>query len=409
MNVNVCNYIKDNWKNTIRQPGKAVNGIVKMPFPFTTPCTNEGFVDFYYWDTYFANLGLLHDGLDKQVENNLDTMKFFIDSIGFVPNANNILDRTQPPLFTAGVYDLYQFRDDVEVIQKYADSIKRELEFFAYDRMTPIGLNAYSTKANKAELKEVCKWLCLRIGEEVPEDDEEKIHLARNLYAIAESGWDFNPRFRTEESRFATDEFVHLELNCILYDAEQKAAEMFRVLRREEEAKEFELHAAWRRERMERYMKDSKTGIFLDYNFRRDSLSSVVSCASLYVYAVGISDDKEAAKKVLQRLELPHGIAACEERPGDTYLQWDYPSMWPTNVYFACMGLRRIGLIEDAKRLAKKYCDTVDKCFNETGLLWEKYDATEGTVSVPREYETPAMMGWTAGVYLALGELLLKE
>ena len=142
MNVNVCNYIKDNWKNTIRQPGKAVNGIVKMPFPFTTPCTNEGFVDFYYWDTYFANLGLLHDGLDKQVENNLDTMKFFIDSIGFVPNANNILDRTQPPLFTAGVYDLYQFRDDVEVIQKYADSIKRELEFFAYDRMTPIGLNA---------------------------------------------------------------------------------------------------------------------------------------------------------------------------------------------------------------------------------------------------------------------------
>lgn len=409
MNLEVRNYIKNNWKNTIRQPGKAVNGIVKMPFPFTTPCTNEGFVDFYYWDTYFANLGMIRDGFDAQAENNLDTMKFFIDSIGFVPNANNILDRSQPPFFTAGVYDLYQYRDDVAVIEKYADSIKKELSFFAYDRMTPIGLNAYSTKANKVELKEACKWFCLRIGEELPEGDEEQIRLARNLYAIAESGWDFNPRFRTEESRFATDEFAHLELNCILYDAEKKAAKMFAIMGRNDESAEFERCAKERKEKMIRYMKDEESGIFLDYNFKRDSLSTVVSCASLYVYSVGISDDKEAAKKVLERLELPCGIAACEERPGDTYLQWDYPTMWPTNVYFACTGLLRIGLVEDAKRVAKKYCDTVEKCFDETGLLWEKYDATDGTVSVTREYETPAMMGWTAGIYLVLNELLLKE
>ena len=409
MNVNVCNYIKNNWKNTIRQHQNAVNGIVKMQFPYTTPCANEGFVDFYYWDTYFANLGLMHDGLMEQVENNLDTMKFFIDSVGFVPNANNILDRSQPPLFTAGVYDVYRFKNDIDVIRKYADSIKRELNFFAYDRMTPIGLNAYSTRANNAELKEACKWLCMRVGEETPEDAEEQIRLARNLYAIAESGWDFNPRFRTEESRFATEEFAHLELNCILYDAEKKAAEMFYLLQRDEEAKGFEAHAELRKELMEKYMKDAETGIFLDYNFKRNSMSSVISCASLYVYAVGISDDCSAAKEVVKRLELPHGISACEERPGDTYLQWDYPTMWPTNVYFACFGLQRIGLKEEAKRLAKKYCDTVEKCFEETGLLWEKYNALDGSVSVTREYETPAMMGWTAGVYLALGELLLKE
>lgn len=409
MNVNVCNYIKNNWKNTIRQPQNAVNGIVKMPFPYTTPCANEGFVDFYYWDTYFANLGLMHDGLMEQVENNLDTMKFFIDSVGFVPNANNILDRSQPPLFTAGVYDVYRLKNDIDVIRKYADSIKRELNFFAYDRITPIGLNAYSTRANNAELKEACKWLCMRVGEETPEDAEEQIRLARNLYAIAESGWDFNPRFRTEESRFAAEEFAHLELNCILYDAEKKAAEMFYLLQRDEEAKEFEAHAVLRKELMEKYMKDAETGIFLDYNFKRNSMSSVISCASLYVYAMGISDDCSAAKEVVKRLELPHGISACEERPGDTYLQWDYPTMWPTNVYFACFGLQRIGMKEEAKRLAKKYCDTVEKCFEETGLLWEKYNALDGSVSVTREYDTPAMMGWTAGVYLTLGELLLKE
>ena len=31
--------------------------------------------------------------------------------------------------------------------------------------------------------------------------------------------------------------------------------------------------------------------------------------------------------------------------------------------------------------------------------FWEKYDASNGEVSVTNEYQTPTMMGWTAGVY----------
>ena len=362
-------------------------------------------MDFYYWDTYFANIGLMHDGFSKQAENNLDTMKYFIDGLGYVPNANNILDRSQPPLFTAGVYDLFRYKKDTAVIEKYADSIQKELDFFQYDRMTPLGLNQYGTNATRAELKDACVWLGQRIGEELPEDEEERIRLARNLYGIAESGWDFTPRFRTEDCRFATDEFVHLDLNCILYDAESKAAEMFRLVGRMEEAEVQEKRAALRRGRMDRYMRDPKTGIYYDYNFKRDCLSEVLSCASLYVYAVGISHDRAAAQEVLRRLELPHGLAACGERPGDTYLQWDYPCMWPSNVHFASQGLLRIGLVDEAKRIAGKYVAAVDRCFEETGKLWEKYDALRGGVSVTNEYETPAMMGWTAGVYLEMWEL----
>ncbi len=404
----MCSCIKYNWEKTIRQGGEAVNGIIKMPFPFSTPCANEGFVDFYYWDTYFANLGLMHDGFVRQAENNLDNMKYFIDALGYVPNANNILDRSQPPLFTAGGYDLYRFKNDTGVIEKYADSIWAELNFFQYDRMTPVGLNQYGTNAARVELKNACGWLCQRVDEKLPEKEEERIHLARNLYAIAESGWDFTPRFRTEESGFAADEFAHLDLNCNLYDAEQKAAEMFRLVERSKEAEVLEERAKLRKERMDRYMRDPHTGIYFDYNFKRDRLSSVLSCASFYVYTAGISDDAQAAKEALRRLELTHGLAACEERPGDTYLQWDYPCMWSSNVYFATQGLLRIGLAEDAKRIAGKYVNTVDKCFAETGLLWEKYDGTSGKVSVTNEYETPAMMGWTAGVYLEMQELIQK-
>ena len=37
--------------------------------------------------------------------------------------------------------------------------------------------------------------------------------------------------------------------------------------------------------------------------------------------------------------------------------------------------------------------------FNETGRLWEKYDALTGKIAVTSEYETMPMMGWTAAVY----------
>jgi neutral trehalase len=38
--------------------------------------------------------------------------------------------------------------------------------------------------------------------------------------------------------------------------------------------------------------------------------------------------------------------------------------------------------------------------------LWEKYDTLTGAVSVAKEYESPEMLGWTAGVYLACLDVL---
>ena len=35
-----------------------------------------------------------------------------------------------------------------------------------------------------------------------------------------------------------------------------------------------------------------------------------------------------------------------------------------------------------------------------SGNLWEKYNVVTGEVSTAKKYDTPAMMGWSAGVYL---------
>ena len=73
--------------------------------------------------------------------------------------------------------------------------------------------------------------------------------------------------------------------------------------------------------------------------------------------------------------------------------------MWPSNVYFAVEGLNALGLTDDAKRVADKYTGVLERVYAQTGKLWEKYDAVSGKVAFTPEYETPPMMGWTAGVY----------
>ena len=406
----VTNYIKENWAGSIHTPDEQSRGIIKMPRPYSVPCANikDVFSDFYYWDTYFENLGLMLDGKAGQAENNLDIMAYFIKHLGYMPNANHLIDRSQPPLFTRGVYDLYQHVKDTKILRKYIKEILREYRFFKFDRGTELGLQQHGTHSSRAILLEQYEALCDRVGES-RETIDEQIELARDFLSIAESGWDFNPRFDTKEKRFAVRDFVHLDLNCLLYDVERKIAEILRLLGDCEQSKIYDEYADERKAKMEEYMLDKESGIFFDYNFKNNEFSSVVSCASLYPFAVGLSDDKEVAREVLSRLELPHGLAACEYRGQDAqYLQWDYPSMWPSNVYFAYVGLKRVGLIEEGERIANKYLNTVEQCFEQTGSLWEKYDAKQGVVSVTQEYETPEMMGWTAGVYRFLEEDMKK-
>ena len=72
--------------------------------------------------------------------------------------------------------------------------------------------------------------------------------------------------------------------------------------------------------------------------------------------------------------------------------------MWPAATCLAYMGLKNLGLNAEAARIAGKYVSVAGKIFEETGRLWEKYDALTGKIAVTIEYDTMPMMGWTAAV-----------
>ena len=130
--------------------------------------------------------------------------------------------------------------------------------------------------------------------------------------------------------------------------------------------------------------------------------ADVVSAAAFFPLFAGLATAQQAddTVKALALLEQAHGVACCEKREDLYGLQRDYPNGWACLQYIVVHGLLRYGYRKEALRIAEKYKRLVEKVFEETGKLWEKYDVTTGGVSHNKEYETPAMMGWTAGVYI---------
>ena len=106
MKETVNEYIKRHWKDTIWSPEK-LSGNIKIDYPYISPSMKGIFTEMFYWDEYFTNIGLILDGLSDQAYYNLKNIAKFIDELGFMPNANNLTDRSQPPFFVLGVYDYY--------------------------------------------------------------------------------------------------------------------------------------------------------------------------------------------------------------------------------------------------------------------------------------------------------------
>ena len=400
----VRKYILDNWNKTFHDPSEMRSEII-VPKPYVSPSLGGMYIDLYYWDVYFINLGLMIDGHDEQVENNLDNMAYFIDVLGYMPNANTLADRSQPPLFCSAVYDYYVHKGDEAIIKKYMSYIIKEYDFWQTKRKAKFGLNNFSTNADEALKIINYEGLSDRVMEK-SDTREGQLIIAQDIMAIAESGLDFNMRFRTERSKIDASSFVHLDLNCFLYEMERKAAKMLEIIG--ESPEPFLSNAAERKARIQQYFYDEKQGIYLDYNFVDDKFSEIVSAISAYPYAFGISSDAEGMKKVLKTLEYPYGVTPTPDRGEDVYYQWDYPCAWPAATCLIYQALKSLGMDEDAKRIAKKYNDTVDRNFVKTGRLWEKYDAVNGEIGQSAEYDTPEMMGWTAGVYVYFDEELKK-
>lgn len=403
-------YIRENWEKTIRVCQRDEGSLIGLPEPYTVPCISGKFQEMYYWDTYFTNLGLMRSGYFGQAKNNVDNMLYLVQRYGKMPNGNRTyyLNRSQPPFLSEMVREIYMQTKDRHWLEEAVSALEREYHFWQTERNTRTGLNRYGGEPldEKTLYDEVGRF-CSRTGRPMPTEPEEVARCGRDMYAVAESGWDCSSRFRQ-----GADSYNALDLNSLLFLLESNMEYYACELGRTGETEEWGVRKKGRREKMNRLLWNPKRGFYCDYLYEQGKLSELCSAAAFYPLFAGLCDEKRAERTAenLFLIEQPYGVAGCENRQQDAesagQLQWDYPNGWACLQYIVAVGLKNYGYEEAALRIAEKFVTVVDNNFEKTGKLWEKYNVVTGEVSVTREYATPPMMGWTAGIYLFFADML---
>lgn len=391
-------FINNSWDNCVRFNPDDEDTLVGMPYPYIVPVEKAHWNEMYYWDTFFTCKGLALQGREELVKNCADNMLYMVEKYGFMPNANRTyyLNRSQPPFLSMLVRDVYNLFQDKKWLKSAYETLKKEYNFWMSQRMTPTGLNKFGVKQNSIEQVKIQKYerVCRRLKKNFPPEDAYNI--ATNFLCDCESGWDFNPRTEMKQMQF-----VYVDLNSNLYLYETNFA-FFADILKNGEADFWKEASEKRKELMNKILwkKDS----FLDYNFVENKHSSIFSVASFYPLWAGLATKQQAEETVkqLNKIEFNYGVAACCENYPDVSYQWNYPVGWPPLHYIMVCALDNYGYREAAMRIAKKYTDVMEKFYNETGNLWEKYDVTTGLYDVDAEYGSRVMLGWSAGVYLYL-------
>ena len=401
----VYDYIQTHWDDTIRYTPEDTDLVLGMPYPYTVPCAkDERMQNYFYWDMYFTNVGLLRHGFQKTAKNNTDDLLYFLDKYGYVPNGNRtiFLNRSQPPLLSMMVKEIFQNEGDKEWLARAYQTLETEYEFWMNKRAAVKGLNRHGHHASDDELLNFYEVeLAYRIPFE-PKNERDKVNIADHFLSEGETGWDFSPRF---DGRGA--DFMQVELNCFLHMLEVNNAHFCEVLDNGMSGDWIE-RANNRKVRFHDHFWSRERGLFLDYDFVNQRHSRIASLGTFAPLWAHIASDEQAASVVdkLSLFEHDYGISVCEKSEQKITFQWDYPNGWPPIFYVTINGLLNYGYHDDAQRIAKKYIDVVVKNFNETGELWEKYNVVNGSIKVKDEYKMPAMMGWTAGVFVYCVDLL---
>lgn len=389
-------FLDEHWDNCICDRKTDDGPHMGLPYPYSVPTETETFRDMFYWDTYFTNIGLIYSGRKTQAKNNTDNILYLVDKYGFMPNTNNIyaLRNSQPPVLSLMVRDVFDCTGDCEWLKKAYTTLEKEYAFWMNKRIAPMGLNRYGADISTSDHRRLTDYYYGRIGLEADYSDCEKSAL--NILAEGESGWDYTPRFNGECA-----DFIPVDLNGLLYAFEKNMQYFSTVLNLLEDGI-WKKRATDRLEKMHKFLWNDENEAFYDRNYKTGEWSRVFSASSYFALMCGAASETQAEGmlKKLSLVELECGVACCEKNDVSVSYQWDYPNCWAPVQFGVIMGLQKYGYLKDAKRVADKYCRTVESCFAQTGNLWEKYNALDGSINVNNEYEMPPMLGWTAGVYL---------
>jgi alpha,alpha-trehalase len=371
------------------------HGLLYLPHSYVVP--GGRFNEMYGWDSYFIGRGLLRDGEVGLARNMTDNFLYEIARYGMILNANRtyFLTRSQPPFLTGMILGVYEQTRDRRWLRSTLPSIDRYYAFWTSpphlvdanglsryfdlgegpapevlaDERDAQGRTHYDRVRDYYRTHEIADYDVSRFY------DRDADRLTDLFYkgdrSMRESGFDPSNRF----GPFSADiiHYTPVCLNVLLYRMEDDAARINSIVGNAAAAAAWRARARQRRERIDRFLWDSDTGLYFDYNFETKLRRRYEFATTFYPLWAGIASSEQARRVVsnLPRFEAPGGVLTSTQTTGS---QWDAPYGWAPLQLVAVDGLRRYGYDADADRLARKFVSLVVEDFDAHGTIVEKYD-----------------------------------
>ncbi len=405
------------------------HGLLYLPGRYVVP--GGRFNELYGWDSYFISLGLLRDGRVGLAQSVAEQCLYEVEHYGSVLNCNRTycLTRSHPPFLGRLVLAVFAHTGDQAWLRKALPLVER---YHAYWNVPPHfvpgpGLARYhafgegpAVEVLAAEIDDMGLDHYQRVCNALRDDptpppwlgeiyDAAAHQLTPDGYradrTIRESGFDLTHRlgFCGLDSR----SHVPVCLNSLLWRLEMDIAEM-----REHVSAAPESIAHWREtarqraERMEAHFWDEGEGLYLDWNLRTQSRSTYAYATAFWPLWAGWAAPDRGARvaRRLPEFMATGGLMASLQTTG---CQWDAPFSWAPLVLMAADGLADYGFADEAREVARRFLTVTSNEFARTGLLFEKYDATDGTADVAGKihfgYPTNEPgFGWTNAVVAEL-------
>ena len=141
----------------------------------------------------------------------------------------------------------------------------------------------------------------------------------------------------------------------------------------------------------------------MDYNFRRNKNTEVVSLAGVYPLFFEIAAPEQANEvtgKIQNDFLKSGGVVTTLNQTGE---QWDAPNGWAPLQWISIKGLRNYGKEALANTIRNRWLELNEDVYARTYKMLEKYNVEDLTKeSGGGEYPTQDGFGWTNGVYQKL-------
>ena len=403
------------WPLLTRQPAvpPAYSSLLYVPKPYVVP--GGRFREFYYWDSYFTMLGLIPDGHLDTARDLVDDFSYMLSEYGHIPNGARTyyLSRSQPPMYYLMVGLLSP--DPAQAWASHLRELERE---YAYWMQGSTGLRPGMARRNVVEMPDGSLLNRYWDAADTPRDESYRndvmiargshrpaAQVYRDIRAAAESGWDFGSRWLADGRHLTTihtTDLAPVDLNSLLFGLERAISSGCAARHDSACAQTYADRARRRRRAMDRYLWDAKAGFFMDYDWRHARRTGELSAATLYPLFTGVADITQGdSVGAITRMRLlkAGGIVTTNIDSGQ---QWDAPNGWPPLQWIAVMGLRRYDQPALAHEIASRWLATVQRVFDNTGKLVEKYDVEHNLPGGGGEYPLQDGFGWTNGVTRAL-------